>query len=380
MTVAILKIGMKKISFDTNRRITNGNIGEIKQIVGLFININCDIIICDSNDKVDDVNKSIESIRRHFSKSNIEHYSILNNSDMLNADMLVVIGGTTNFFGGCDNFNALGTYKFINEFKGKVIYFYTDPLCAPLKKIGHDKVKTKIPDVPLQIEITKQMSLITCEKKFDKSKNPWKRKNIINTFDNIYHFEFSHSSIFDTRHDLNFNYKNTDLVYGGFYRGGARRELMLEYFFNTDYSSKFFGGIELEQFKLSSSDLDTYKLPEFYNKKGDWDFFKEETNKALATVIFGEDTYQDNIITMRVYYSVLSSTIVFIDKNFDSNKLLFKQDFFYVSSKEELNEKIKKLKTLSLDQYTKLLDYQYSCLNIDKIEYYSRFKQIVQSI
>lgn len=365
MKIAIMKLGRNKISFAKGERITNGNMGEIEQIVKLFTNTDCDITICET--KKSNAEDSVE----HFGYHKIDHHSLLDGAPKV--DVLVVIGGTTNFFGGADSTDALLMYKTINEFNGKILYFYTDPLCAPAKKIGHQKVKTDL-DIPLEVTIQRPMHLLTCEKQYDPTKNPWKSKNVYKEWESVHHFEFSQSSIFNNRLESNFDNKDIDLVYGGFYRGGARRDQMIEYFFDTPYSARFFGGIKLDQFKF---DQVPNKIPEFDPKKGGWSHFQEQTNRALATVIFGEKSYQDNIVTMRVYYSVLSGTVVFVDDTYDSSHKLFGDDMFYVKSKSDIENRIAAIKKMNMEQYKKLLDYQYSKLNIDKNEYYAKFKSIL---
>lgn len=373
MKVGVVKIGFNNIVFDLSKRVSNGTLGEIEQIIKLFVNTGCQVTICDNNNDEDKIAKNLAYNNIHFGVNNLRHCSVVKDQK-LEADILCVIGGTSNFFGGHDTNHVLNTYKFINEFEGKILFFHTDPLCVPMAKIGRPVgLKTKY-DIPTEVYLKNSMYLVNCEKSFNPEKKPWNKKNVVNQFDEVFNFEFSKSCIFNDRlKDI--PEKETDLVYGGFFRGGVRKKQMLEYFFDTPYSSRFFGKISLADFKL-----ETDKCPEFKMQTGGWDFFKQETAKALATVIFAEETYQDNIVTMRVYYSVLSNTVVFVDNKYDSKHNLFKDDFYYVNNKQELEERINKLKTLTPKEYKEMLDYQYKCLNYSKEDYYNEFKEILDKV
>lgn len=379
--VALLKIGTKNVSFLGAKRVYNGNMGEIEQIVRLFVKTDCEITILDSDPKKQ--LEKIQAAKNHFNYAYFD-YKIINDLnvglDAVNADILVVIGGTTNFFGGNDVSNVLGAYTYINSFPGKVLYFYSDPLCPPTKKIGHSRVKSI--NTALEVELSKPMSLVTCEKVFSKDRKPWKSKNCINEFDHVFHFEFSKSCIFNAKLpeliNLSKEDKTHDLIYGGFFRGGARRDQMKKYFFDVPYKAAFFGGIELDAFKFKPNEVQEHPL--FIDERGDWNYFKGMTNTALCTLIFAEEAYQDSIVTMRVYYSVLSRTVVFVENSYDSKHDLFKKDFFYINSKEELAEKIQKLKTLTQAEYDRLLDYQYKCLITSEADYYKEFGEILNSL
>lgn len=377
MRVGIVKLGFNKISFAPNKRVTNGNLGEIELIIRLFTENNCKITLCDTQIKAPDIEAAIESVNTRFKVEDTKHFSTRTNlHDELEADILVVIGGTVNFFGGSDGSCILNSYHVINNFKGKVYYFYSDPLCTLQKSVGREGIKRDDESIPFNIELTRPITLINCAKTFDVEAKPWNAKNVYTEFNQIIAFEFSKSSIFGPVLKSNFAYKDVDLVYGGFYRSGKRRKQMMEYLFNTGYSSRFFGGMELEDFAVKEKENITI-FPDFEKKTGDWNFFKKETNRAYATIVFAEDTYQDNITTMRVYYSVLSGTLVLIDGKYDSAKLLFNKDFFYVNNKEDVQKRLDVLKSLSTEKYQELLDYQYKCLNIDKSEYYQSFWKLI---
>jgi len=145
--------------------------------------------------------------------------------------------------------------------------------------------------------------------------------------------------------------KSYDLIYGGFYRGGKRHKQMFKYFHDVPYKAKFFGKIEAKHFEK-----DKHSNPPVYLKESKgWEFFKEQTNNSLATIIFAEEEYCDNIITMRVYASILSNTIVFIENSYDTLHKIFPDDIFhgfnYVKDHVDLAKKLEVVKSFTDEQY-----------------------------
>lgn len=135
-----------------------------------------------------------------------------------------------------------------------------------------------------------------------------------------------------------------DLYYGGSYRSGKRHEQFKEYLFNRDIKTGFFGTISLKDFKGDHGDI----VPDF-NGKVKQEAIVSENKKGLATIILNETNYNNNVVTLRVFESLLADMVTFIDEKFDSNRLIFSNDevlrsFNYVSNGKELEQKIKALK------------------------------------
>lgn len=153
-----------------------------------------------------------------------------------------------------------------------------------------------------------------------------------------------------------FDNPKVDLIYGGFPRKGKRNKFLKEYFFNLDkISSEVYGKIFKDLKDLSTNK--TIVSPEvpycdviLKNKDG------------LATIIPAEIGYNDNCITPRIVEALMSGLICFIQEPFDKTHKIFEEDFLYVNSGEELQDKILKLKSDS-SLYDKLIKYQESVLN-----------------
>jgi len=377
--ILITKLGSRINT--SSRKVKNGNAGENEKIVKLFLKHNVHLI--------EKRNKNPKNTKNSNDMFFGKHTPILNYEDNVDTsifDVLVIIGGTSNFFGGVDNYGLAEDYKIINEFNGTILYFYTDPDCA-LKQIWTDnfhkrnkKWNTNYTKEEMFIQREDIIFISSTNTPVDFTKKPFSSPSVIDKFKKVQHFEYQKSVIFDKEVNIDrLEGPSIDLVYGGFYRGGARRKDMLRYMFDTEYSARFFGKISLDQFKLSE-DEHISKYPQFVPEQGDWEFFKQSTNDALATIIFAEDTYSDSIITMRVYAAVLSNTVVFIDRKYDSKMKIFNNEFNYVSGKEEVQQKLKEIKSWSEQEYYDFCQNQITQLSINEEEFYQEFDDILNEL
>ena len=151
--------------------------------------------------------------------------------------------------------------------------------------------------------------------------------------------------------------KEVDLIYGGSFRSGKRVKKMLEYFFNKDkISVELYGNISLDQF-----DKYTFTTaPKFLNKIPVEEVIAKN-NSGIATLIIGDKHYNDSTITLRVWESLLSDALVFMDHEFNTSHNILKNDWLYVKSGIELEQKILMLKN-DINLYNKLKDEQYQLI------------------
>jgi hypothetical protein len=146
--------------------------------------------------------------------------------------------------------------------------------------------------------------------------------------------------------------KFSDVIYGGSYRSGRREAKMNKYLFDTEYDVEIFGNASLDQFKLPYT-----KAPTFTGKVAQTEFVSK-TSTGIASIIIGDPNYNNNMITLRVWETMLSDAICFIDQDFDPNYEILQNQYFYVSAKEELERKIKEIKN-DAALCKQLLDYQH---------------------
>lgn len=371
MKVGIIKIGGKLKTH--NKRITNGNIEENKSITNLFLKNGIDVTLITAFDKNNNP-------KVFFGYDNVQCMD-LETADTTGMDMLVVINGSTNFYGGFDTNHVFKTYQVINSYKGnQVLFFYTDP-ATNLKQIWSDNILNKKNEkwgtnwTKEDLYISRDdITFMSAAKNLSLDDKMFQKKGIPE-FKDLKIFEWQKSVLFESEYTTDLSDKSVDLIYGGYFRGGARKQQMLDYFFDTDYSARFFGKITLDMFKLSEPNDN--KQPEFVKLSGDWNFFKDSTSNALSTVIFAESEYQDNIVTMRVYASVLANVVVFVEDKYDSKHTIFGDGFNYINSKEELSEKIAEVKTWSTEKYFNFCKDQKSKLRINQEDFFADFAKIV---
>ncbi len=136
------------------------------------------------------------------------------------------------------------------------------------------------------------------------------------------------------------NKKLYDLIYGGSFRGGRREKKFIDFFFDKDLNVALYGTIKLSNFKSTSDNP-----PKNWLGKIPSDKVIEENSLGFSTVIIGEKGYNDNIEIIRIYESILSGAITFIDNDFDPKHLIYPDNnFLYIYNGNDLENKIKQLK------------------------------------
>jgi hypothetical protein len=133
-------------------------------------------------------------------------------------------------------------------------------------------------------------------------------------------------------------------------RGGKREKKMVKYYFDypADIFVEMFGKITKDDFKKKSIDGIT-TFPEFTGPVNYGDMHRK-MNDALAHVVIGDVLYEEiNDMAQRCYESIWSMNVVFIDADLDAVRRIYKNDpvlteFLYVTSKEEVIDRIRLLK------------------------------------
>ena len=95
--------------------------------------------------------------------------------------------------------------------------------------------------------------------------------------------------------------------------------------------------------KLSSYE-DQSNPPANWLGKVSCDKVIDENALGFATIVVGENGYNNHIHTIRQYESILANCITFIDNDFDAGHTIYDNEFLYVHSGKELENKIKQLR------------------------------------
>ena len=294
-------------------------------------------------------------------------------------DVLVVVNGSANFFGGTEDTAILMTYRAIRDFKGKVFYFLTDPaLMLKQLSIASKPWADKYRDEDY-LFIQRKIDYICQANNLDHVKLLTERDSYVST-DSICHFPFEKFTYVYNK-PLRFNPDPPkDLIYGGTFRSGAREKSLINYYFGYEnVNVELFGKLKLEDF--NENKVGSLSKPNFAGFVPYDRFIRYMNEEAMSTVLIGDEVYIDcEDIAQRVYESILASVVCFVDIRYDQNKNIFKnetlREFNYVSSRDDVEKKINYLKN-NLQFRENIVKLQYEDTKIDIDGYCSSLYDIL---
>lgn len=341
MNIAVIKIGMNFIWDNLNDVV--GGIGEAKSVISLLSDTN----------KINIYSKIKEdkTINENIVVKNIENFKINNHDE----NVLLVFNGYPGFDKEIIHLHKKQS-EIINNFKGNVYYIFIDPE-LPIRNIEDINITRK--DIILVTSIYNILPAFCKINEF---------ANIIDV-NRIKYFPFEMYPLLNKKLEVK-QKPEYDLMYMGSFRKGKRLEKILKYYSDID-NTHFFGRISEENIKNYVN-----KMPIFHGSVS-YDNIKFEINNSLCHVVIGDSFYEGNIFTPRIYECINYSTVCFIDIDMDKEKKIFKNDFNYVSSKEELILKILILKN-DLKFREQIIKEQYENVNFQKNEYSKLLKEIIK--
>jgi hypothetical protein len=368
MKVAVIKLG-SRISFNAND--TSGANGEARSICKMLKGGGAEVHIYTKILKKD---KLVEDYQWHdLSEHILDHPT---------EDILVILNGNVNFFGGAEDREQLLNYAIINAFEGPIFYVYCDPELT-LKQVWPSVAKKPWAGNWSQgtLDIVRKDINYLCQP-FDTEmiRNDLKKHEIIPQ--NIIHFPFEQFPCLNER--LPFNpAPEVDLSYGGTMRGGKRVKKMAKFYFGhpDEISVEMFGKIEAKDFEdkyVMGLRHPTYTGPVKY------DDMLPKMNKAMAHCVIGDPYYEKiNDIPQRLWESVNSNVVTFIDYEMDKMRRVWAADkvlgdFLYVKDRQELSEKILLLKSDN-ELRKQILSDQFTALNFNPEEYCASFVNLIKS-
>ena len=300
-----------------------------------------------------------------ISKTNTENTIAFEDVDDINIyDKLLVINGAINFFGGKENPIIINNYKLMAQYNKPIYYLLTD-LRLPFKQLWKDIERRNWGYKKEDVWVDSKINVISQSHNLDMV------RKLMPDVHQIFYYPLERYILLFPKQDESSSllFKNVDLIYGGSFRSGNRKDKMLEYFFDTDYSTEMFGNIKEKQFKVED------KKPPHFSGKVKMDEVINKNSEGYASLILGDKNYNNNMLTLRVWEVLLSDSVILIDEDFDPEHLIMKNDWYYVNNKQDVSQRLKDIK----QNKEKYLQYQKERINdlFDEEEYLKKLEWII---
>jgi hypothetical protein len=344
MKIGVIKLGAR-IIWDKTTSVTSGEAVSICEALthgGAEVHVFTKILAKDTLD---------ESIKWH---------DILTDRDTTGLDALIVINGNVNFFGGAEDRAGILNYTVMNNFNGPVIYVLCDPE-LPLLQIWENVSKKQVdPKYAWEntyeerdINITKPIHVLCQPFNVADTKARWIKKKAA-PLGTMFHFPMDRFPLLNPQLAPVME-PTVDLMYGGTARGGRRIPALHKWYWDLpeDISVEVFGKIDTDDFtkhpKVGPS-LNLDGAPKFTGMVK-YSEVLPKMNSALAHLVIGDPSYEtQDLIPQRVAECIRAGNVVFVDANIDKSRRIYPKgtmahDFLYVSTKEDLIERLRAVKS-----------------------------------
>lgn len=352
MKIAVIKLGAR-ITWDTDGAVAPGEAISICKALargGAEVHVFTKIL------KKDTLHPSL-----HWHNIGEDH-------DASKMDLVVVINGNVNFFGGQEDVEQILNYKLINSTRAFVCYIMCDPY-LPFQQIWAN-VNKKQTEGKWNSKWTREELLINRAHLYVLSQ-PYATEKVWEDWDKIksesrvmvadfFHFPMERFPLLNDWLPPNPT-PSVDLLYGGTHRGGRRIPNLYKWYWNLppDISTELYGNIALDDFiehpkvgpKASADVLksDYPRAPKFAGKVK-YDQVLPKQNTGLAHLVTGDPDYEPlDIIPQRTYENIAAGNVVFVDANMDPSRRIYPKgtlanEFLYVATQDELVERLRAIK------------------------------------
>lgn len=245
-------------------------------------------------------------------------------------DKVLVFNGSINFFGGAPDPNLFALYRALARTSGcPIIYVNTDG-ALPFKQlwpiIRHREWAQGMTEYEFDIE-EMNVHYLTQGRNVAKMIELVQRKP-----EHIIPAGFNHYPLYQTilaKHEKfikpneqQFEFRPYDLGFGGYTRNTYKRKRIEHYYNSRHWNTLLFGnlrGVTAPNTKIMA--------------KCSYQQFIKRMHYCRATVIVGDEFYEDNFFTLRMYESLLADNMVFIDERLDPDHDFYMgDDQFYVNT------------------------------------------------
>jgi hypothetical protein len=288
-------------------------------------------------------------------------------------DEVMIYNCSLNPFGGVFKHESIITIQKLMEFNGDIWYFLVDPKMPCLDFAAYLKTRLnkygaiKIDRDPFEVTFTEEwldewtnkvwsrMKIAYGGVDYDKyykmytdkvthnGKKEPKSTRLLNpnyewAFVPLFEYYAVNEDLEDKLKDWTTENKKWDLIYFGNNRMTNRSKIIANFYDQENYHNYVLGYDP--EFKKCDYDTSGYVAHD--------EMFKI-IPMAWATLILGDELHNSNIRTPRFFEGMLLDTVGFIYIGYDEKKQFVKnkelQDFIYVSTPEELQEKVAKIKS-----------------------------------
>lgn len=374
MKIAVIKLG-SRISFNAND--TSGGNGEARSIIKMLHGGGAEVNIFTKILKKDNL---LPEYKWHDLKNKEESVTSINESGF---DALVVLNGNVNFFGGAEDPEQLLNYVLINKFKGPVLYLLCDPALTLSQVWPSVQKKEWSSNWAADDLIVTRTDIIYVTQPHDTAQVIESlKKNDVKPLAAI-HFPFEQFPCMNEQIPFNPS-PDVNLSYGGTMRNGRRVKKMIKFYFGhpTDLSVEMFGKIELKDFPADQ--VFGLNAPNFTGAIK-YDEMLPKMNKSMVHCVIGDPWYEKiNDIPQRLYESIWSNVVTFVDSDLDSLRRVYRNDkvladFLYVSDRKELSEKIQLVGSDS-SLRKQILNDQVKAVNFNVKQYCDSFTDLIKRV
>lgn len=326
-----------------------------------------------------DLDYDVDIISKKEDK-NLGILSVDNVSTLNNYDKILIIPGTFAFYHNDPKGFIFKIYSLLAKVQQKIYVLSTD-VTVPLKQlyqqasrfmdISKDDINITAPIV--FISLTKEQKVI------DRLIN----KDEFN-IDKIIPFNFDIFAAYTNIKNDNYWLKITDVktkydvIYGGAWRGGRRSEAFYNYLCDIPFTTAVYGTIRQKQLDKLNDKYNVTTFPENLSKVPGNKVVRE-TSKGLVTFIPGEKN-MTQMTTARVWESMLSKAVTFIDESYDPAHSISSNDFIYLhEDKQEFIDKVKEVK-YNPEFRASLLNAQHNLVvKLGFSAWLRKFKEIIEN-
>ena len=306
----------------------------------------------------------------------LDYYKDIETTDLNDYDEVYIYNCMWNAFGGVFKYCGLRTIEKLYDFKGDIIYMLVESEFAPIdyslylkyknrhtkdyiwncdnRKLGGKYPMDKAMIDDWHEKVFKRMKIAFAGIDYEHYANLWDKglakkrvDDIVREYQTINHdAEWFNFWLFEyyavnERLDLKLqNYKKIDnpytLVYFGNNRPDNRHKILKEYY-NMPSEKKLWIGYD--------PNIENTDVLDYVNHD---DLFKIIGEQCLATLVLVDERHSNNLRTPRFFECMMLDVAAFIYIGYDQEKKYVKneflKDFIYVSSAEEFQEKVLKIK------------------------------------